>query len=61
MKTLTLEQAAEILQLTPRTVYNHLRAGKIPGRKVVGRWRILESDLIEYMQRQEAPEKGEQD
>jgi len=45
----TPEQVAEILHCTPRTVYRYLRRNQMPGRKVGGRWRVLEEDLREYI------------
>jgi excisionase family DNA binding protein len=47
MGTLTLKQVAEVLQLTPRTVYSYLRSGLLPGAKVGKQWRVLEDDLTE--------------
>jgi excisionase family DNA binding protein len=44
-RALTVEQAAEYLQLSPYTVRQWLRDGKIPGRKIGRVYRILESDL----------------
>ncbi|MDO8585432.1 MAG: helix-turn-helix domain-containing protein [Armatimonadota bacterium] len=44
-RALTVEQAAEYLQLSPYTVRQWLRSGKIPGRKIGRVYRILESDL----------------
>lgn len=45
----TPEQVAEALHCTPRTVYKYLRRGQMPGRKIGGRWRVLEEDLREYI------------
>ena len=48
--TLTPEEVANVLKLTVRTVYEYLRSGKLPGRKVGGTsWRILESDLEDFI------------
>ena len=44
-RALTVEQASEFLQLSPYTVRQWLRDGKIPGRKIGRVYRILESDL----------------
>ena len=49
IKTYTPEDAAEALRCTPRSVYNYLRKGKMPGRKIGGRWKILEEDLREFI------------
>lgn len=44
-RALTVEQAAEFLQLSPYTVRQWLRSGKIPGRKIGRVYRILDTDL----------------
>jgi len=44
-RILTIEQAAELLQVPPRTVLNGLRRGRIPGRKIGREWRISEMAL----------------
>jgi len=49
IKTYTPEDAAEALRCTPRCIYNYLRQGKMPGRKIGGRWKILEEDLREFL------------
>ena len=48
-ETLTPEEAAEMLRVNPQTVYRALRAGKMPGAKIGAQWRILKSDLDEYL------------
>jgi len=55
--TLTPEQVAEVLQPPIRTIYQYLKEGKIPGRKIEGRcrrarWRILEEDLRAFLRGQ---------
>jgi len=44
-RALTVEQAAEYLQLSPYTIRQWLRTGKLPGRKIGRVYRILDSDL----------------
>lgn len=39
-EVLTPEEAAAILKVTPRTVYEWLKKGRIPGRKIGKVWRI---------------------
>ncbi len=48
-KVLTVEQAAALLQVTPRTVYEWLKRRRIPGRKVGKVWLIPEDALLEYL------------
>jgi len=44
-RILTVDQAAEKLQMTTKVVRDYLRTGKMPGRKVGKAWRVLETDL----------------
>lgn len=48
---LTVEQAAERLQMHPDTIRRFLRDGTLPGRKLGARqWRIPASSLKAYME-----------
>ena len=48
-KLLTVKQAAEYLQMTPKTIKDWLLQGKLPGIKIGGwEWRIREADLIKF-------------
>lgn len=54
INTLTPQQIAHALQLSMRTVYEYLRTGRIPGKKIGGRrygkrWRVLEEDLKAFL------------
>lgn len=42
---LTLREAADLLEMRPRTLRDQLRRGAIRGRKQEGRWVICKSDL----------------
>jgi excisionase family DNA binding protein len=55
---LTVEEAALRLKVTPYTLREYLKAGKLRGVKVVRQWRVPESALTELGQRQ-APSTGE--
>lgn len=48
-EVLTLEQAAALLHLHPRTVSALARAGKLPGRKVGKQWRFARARLVEHV------------
>lgn len=52
MKTLTVEQAAELLHIHPVTLLNKVRTGQIPGAKVGKRWVFVDVDLVEYLRAQ---------
>lgn len=47
---LTVEQAAEYLQLSPLVVRRWLREGKIRGAKIGRIWRIDEKDLVAFVE-----------
>ena len=48
-RILTVEQAAEKLQVKPKTVRAWLRAGKIPGRKIGRVYRVPEEGLETFV------------
>ena len=61
IQTLTPKQVAKALQLTERTVYDHLRAGRLPGRRIGGgRWRVLEEDLKAFVRGETAADRDPQ-
>lgn len=43
---LTAAQAAELLQIHPRTLYKLVRRGSIPGRKLGGGWRFSKAEIL---------------
>lgn len=49
MEIFTVDQAAEILALCPKTVRDMLNTGRMHGSKIGGKWRILQSDIDELM------------
>lgn len=49
MKTLTLQEAAEVLKLHPVTVAEWAAAGRIPAAKLGRRWVFVRDDLIGYV------------
>jgi excisionase family DNA binding protein len=46
---LTTQQVAAILQLSPKTVKDWLRAGKLTGYKIGRVWRVKEADLEAFI------------
>lgn len=50
-KYLTSADVAEMLQVTPETVWNWIRAGKLRAIKVGRGWRIAEDDLKAFLSR----------
>jgi excisionase family DNA binding protein len=47
-EVMTLQQAADFLQLHYQTLWEMVKDKKIPAKKVGGSWRIMKKDLIEY-------------
>lgn len=50
LKIYTLEEVAEMLQVTRRTLYNYLKDGRLKGNKVVGKWIITEEQLKDFIE-----------
>ena len=46
----SVEEAAEVLGISPVTLGDWLRAGKIIGTKIGRQWRITESDLQSFIE-----------
>jgi excisionase family DNA binding protein len=44
------EQVAAILQVSPKTIKDWLRAGKLPGCKIGRLWRVKAADLEGFIQ-----------
>lgn len=49
-KYLTVTQAAEILNIHPRTVTKYLTTGQIRGAKIGRIWRLDEKDVREFFE-----------
>lgn len=47
-KLLTIEEVAEILRVSTRSVTRYIESGKLKASKI-GVWRIKESDLQEFL------------
>jgi excisionase family DNA binding protein len=48
-EVLTVEQAAELLQVDPDTVRSLAREGTLPGRKVGREWRFWRTALLRWL------------
>ena len=57
---LTPEQAAAILQLSPKTIKDWLRAGKLAGCKIGRFWRVKPADLEAFI-RASRPGRGREE
>lgn len=49
IRVYTLDEVAEILQLTKRTLYNYIKADKLKAVKVGKYWRISSENLQEFI------------
>lgn len=57
LKVYTLDEVAEILKVTKRTLYNYLKAGTLPAVKIGKSYRITEANLQEFISR-DTPTSG---
>lgn len=49
LKVYTLEEIAELLHITRRTLYSYVKEGKLKGVKVGKYWRVTEKNLEEFL------------
>lgn len=49
IKVFTLDEVADILKVTKRTLYNYVKAGKLPAVKIGKYWRISEESLQAFI------------
>jgi len=54
---MTMEQAAEFLQVSTRTIHRMVSQGKMPGRQVGSQWRFEREQLHQWI-RGEWPQRG---
>ena len=53
MKTLRVDEVAEVLQLHTYTVRRLSREGKVPGVKIGGQWRYYKDKIEELVKKEE--------
>ena len=51
IKVYTLEEIAELLHITRRTLYTYVKEGKLKDVKVGKYWRVTEKNLQEFLER----------
>lgn len=49
IKVYTLDEVADILKVTKRTLYNYVKAGKLPAVKIGKYWRVSEESLQTFI------------
>ena len=53
IRLLTLSEAANLLQVSTRTLQRMIRSGELPAFKVGGQWRLREAQLIQWVENRE--------
>jgi excisionase family DNA binding protein len=53
IRLLTLTEAADILQISTRTLQRMIRSGKLPALKVGGQWRVRGELLRQWVENRE--------
>jgi excisionase family DNA binding protein len=52
MRTYTIKQAAEVLQINAGTAWELARDGRLTGSKIGRHWRFTERDIEQFLERQ---------
>jgi excisionase family DNA binding protein len=53
LQTYTVNDVANFLQISPRTVYVHIERNALKGIKIGNKWRFTESQVRDYIQKLE--------
>ena len=53
IRLLTLNEAAELLQVSTRTLQRMIHSGEMPALKVGGQWRVREAQLRQWVEKRE--------
>jgi excisionase family DNA binding protein len=53
IRLLTLSEAANLLQVSTRTLQRMIRKGELPAFKVGGQWRLRETQLRQWVESRE--------
>jgi len=49
-KLYTIDEIAEILKVTQRTIYNYIKSGTLKAIKIGKYWRVKHSDLEKFLE-----------
>jgi len=49
-KLYTIDEIAEILKVTQRTIYNYIKSGALKAIKIGKYWRVKQSDLEQFLE-----------
>ena len=55
IRLLTLSEAANLLQVSTRTLQRMIRNRELPAFKVGGQWRLRETQLRQWVENRESP------
>ena len=55
IRLLTLSEAADLLQVSTRTLQRMIRNGQLPAFKVGGQWRVRETQLRQWVENRQSP------
>ncbi len=55
IQLLTLSEAADILQVSTRTLQRMIHSGEMPALKVGGQWRVRRTLLRQWVEEKESP------
>ena len=55
IRLLTLSEAADLLQVSTRTLQRMIRNNQLPAFKVGGQWRLRETQLRQWVENREGP------
>lgn len=58
IKVYTLDEVADILKLTRRTMYSYVKEGKLKASKIGKYWRVSEKALNEFIENGSAVAEG---
>lgn len=60
-KHFSIKEVAEILGISPTSVNNYVKAGKLRATKIASSWHIKEADIKVYLDENSNVEKNEKD
>ena len=49
LKLYSLQELAKLLEVSERTIHNYVKAGKIKGVKIGGKWKFTEEHLKKFI------------
>ncbi|MBU1093011.1 MAG: helix-turn-helix domain-containing protein [Candidatus Izemoplasmatales bacterium] len=53
LQVYTIHDVEKFMQITQRTVYDHMKSGNLKGIKVGNKWRFTRKQILDYIQRLE--------